>query len=352
MDRLLLASDYQEGAHPAVLRRLAETNMEKTSGYGTDEFCAAAGDKIRAACGCPDAAVHFLVGGTQTNATVIDALLGPCQGVIAPESGHISTHEAGAIEFGGHKVLALPQSLGKLDAETIRDFCSAFFGDQNREHMVEPGMVYVSQPTEFGTLYSLSELTAISEVCREYSLRLYLDGARLAYALACEKNDVSLSDIARLCDAFYIGGTKCGALFGEAVVIPDPKLLPRFFTITKQHGALLAKGRLLGVQFDALFTDGLYMEIGRSAILAADRMREAVKGANFCLALDSPTNQVFLLLENSEAELLSESVDFSFWERRDASHIVVRLAASWATTPDEADRLGAVLRRIKASAGA
>lgn len=339
MDRLFFASDYQEGAHPAILQRLCEMNLNKCPGYGTDDYCASAREKIRAACACPDAAVHFLVGGTQTNAVVIGALLRSYQGVIAAESGHISVHEAGAIELGGHKVLALPHRLGKLDAGTIRDYCEAFRNDGNHDHMVMPGLVYLSQPTEFGTLYSRTELTAIRAVCREYGMPLYVDGARLAYALACPENDVSLPDLARLCDVFYIGGTKCGALFGEAVVLPDPALLPHFFTIVKQHGALLAKGFLLGVQFDTLFTDELYLRIGAPALRAADQMRDAFRNAPYRLAFDSPTNQVFVVLENELMERLSQSVSFSFWERFDETHTVVRFAASWATTQEETARL-------------
>jgi len=237
---LHFASDYMEGAHPLIMRRLAETNLEKTPGYGTDEYCAMARGKIRAACGCPDAAVHFFVGGTQTNATVIDGLLKSYQGVIAASTGHISVHEAGAIEFGGHKVLSLRGENGKISSESIDASLRDFHGDGNRDHMVQPGLVYISQPTEYGTLYSLEELAAISGVCRYHEIPLYVDGARLAYALACPGNTVTLPDLARLCDAFYIGGTKCGALFGEAVVIPNPRLIPHFFTIIKQHGALVA----------------------------------------------------------------------------------------------------------------
>ncbi|MBR6096849.1 MAG: low specificity L-threonine aldolase [Oscillospiraceae bacterium] len=343
MNKLSFASDYQEGAHSAIIERLCETNLQKSAGYGLDENTADAREKIRAACSCPDAAVHFLVGGTQTNATVIDALLRSYQGVIAAESGHISVHEAGAIEYGGHKVLSLPHKLGKLDAAEIREYCETYWHDGNREHMVMPGMVYLSQPTEYGTLYSLAELTAIRAVCDDYHMALYVDGARLAYALACEENDVTLPDLARLCDVFYIGGTKCGALFGEAVVIPDPTLLPHFFTIVKQHGALLAKGRLLGLQFDTLFTDGLYMEIGKPALRAADTLRFAFQKAGYRLAFDSPTNQVFVVLTNDEMERLSESVEFSFWEKYDEAHTVVRLAASWATRLEDAERLAGIL---------
>ena len=346
MDKLYFASDYQEGAHPAILQRLTETNLEKSEGYGTDAFCASAREKIRRACRCPEAAVHFLVGGTQTNATVIDSLLRSYQGVLAAETGHISTHEAGAIEFGGHKVLTLPHQFGKISSDDLRDYCRSFWSDGNHDHMVMPGMVYLSQPTEYGTLYSRAELEAIRQVCDDYRLALYVDGARLAYALACPENDVSLSDLARLCDVFYIGGTKCGALFGEAVVIPDPGLIPHFFTIVKQHGALLAKGLLLGIQFDALFTDDLYLQIGRNAIAAADAIREALRAMGCSLAFPAPTNQVFLCLEDGALARLDEQVVYSFWEKPDEGHTVIRLASSWATNAGETDQLIRVLTQI------
>lgn len=333
------ASDYQEGAHPVVLERLCKTNLLKSPGYGTDEFCESARNKIREACACPDAAVYFLVGGTQTNATVIDALLAPYQGVVAASSGHISLHEAGAIEAGGHKVLTIPHHDGKLSAADVRAFCAAYWSDENHDHMVMPGMVYVSHPTEYGTLYGLDELRELSEACHECDLPLYLDGARLAYALACEANDVSLADLARLCDVFYIGGTKCGALMGEAVVVPDPSLLPHFFTLVKQHGALLAKGRVLGIQFDALFSDGLYQRIGRPAIEAANRVREALVRAGYRLAFDCPTNQVFVVVDNAELKRLARLVEYSFWEAADDAHTVIRLASSWATTSEQVDQL-------------
>ena len=329
------ASDYQEGAHPSILERMCATNLNKMPGYGTDEICEAARNKIRAAIDCQEADVHFLVGGTQTNAIVIGALLAPYQGVIAPESGHISQHEAGAIEAGGHKVLALPHRLGKLDARTVRDCCASFWDDGNHDHMVFPGMVYLSQPTEYGTLYSLSELAAIREVCDEYDLPLYVDGARLAYALACKQNDVSLADLARLCDVFYLGGTKCGALFGEAVVVPNPTLLPHFFTTIKQRGALLAKGWLLGIQFDELFANNLYLGIGKPAIRSANTIRARLAQAGYELAFDSPTNQVFVALTDDEVERLKGKVAYSFWERRDDGRTIVRLASSWATTEEQ-----------------
>ena len=339
MSRLFFASDYMEGAHPRILERLMETNLIKTEGYGLDAFSESARAKIRKACGTPEADVFFLVGGTQTNATMIDAMLRPYQGVIASEAGHISTHEAGAIEFGGHKVLTLPHHNGKLAADGIRDCIQGYLQDDNHEHMVMPGMVYISQPTEFGTLYSLEELERISTVCRENGVPLYLDGARLAYALACPENDVSLPDLGRLCDAFYIGGTKCGALFGEAVVIPRHQAIPHLFTIIKQHGALLAKGRIAGIQFDTLFTDGLYEQVGKTAIDAAGRIRRALEEKGYQLAFPSPTNQIFPVLDREKAKALSEKVEMSFWENRDEDHTVFRIATSWATGDDEVNRL-------------
>ena len=338
-NKLSFASDYMEGAHPAIMERLMDTNMLKTAGYGLDEFTESAKDKIRSACGAPEADVYFLVGGTQTNATVIDAILRPYQGVIAPETGHISVHEAGAIEFGGHKVLALPHTNGKIFAKDIETFIKSYWQDGNHEHMVMPGMVYISQPTEYGTLYSLEELKDISRVCRGHDIPLYIDGARLAYALACPENDVTLPDIARLCDVFYIGGTKCGALFGEAVVIPKHGYIPHFFSIIKQHGELLAKGRIAGIQFETLFTDGLYSEIGLNAIKTADRIRAALVEKGYRLAFHSPTNQIFVVLEKGQAEDLSEKIEMGFWENIDESHTVMRIATSWATKDPDVDEL-------------
>lgn len=337
--KIYFASDYMEGAHPAILQRLLETNMEKTSGYGMDEYSASAKQKICQACQIPDADIFFLVGGTQTNATVISAMLRPWQGVIAPRTGHISVHEAGAIEAGGHKVLELDQHDGKITSQQVADCINAYAKDENREHMVMPGMVYISHPTEYGTLYSLEELTSLSSVCREVGIPLYMDGARLAYALACPDSDVTLPDIARLCDAFYIGGTKCGALFGEAVVFPKKGTVPHFFTFVKQKGALLAKGRIAGLQFDTLFTDDLYEKIGKNAIAAADRIREALLKKGYTLAFPSPTNQIFPVLEREKEAELSELIEFSFWENIDQDHVIVRIATSWATQEADVDRL-------------
>jgi len=337
--RLAFTSDYMEGAHPAILQRLMETNMMKTAGYGADEFSESARRKIREACQAPDAEIHFLVGGTQTNATVMDAFLHSYQGVIAAVTGHISVHEAGAIEFGGHKVLTLPHENGKLTAPAIRECLEAYWNDANHEHMVMPGMVYISQPSEYGTLYSLAEMSAISAVCREYRIPLFVDGARLAYALACPKNDVTLPDLARLCDVFYIGGTKCGALFGEAVVFPKKNTVPCFFTIVKQHGALLAKGRIAGIQFDTLFTDHLYEQAGRNAIAEADRIRTALLEKGYQLAFDTPTNQIFILLDEAQLKKLSAKVEMGFWETMPDGRTIMRIATSWATRAEDVNSL-------------
>lgn len=345
-----LASDYQEGCHPAVMAKLAERAASQNAGYGADDACTRARELIREACTCPEADVHFLVGGTQANMVVIDALLAPWEGVVAAKSGHVSVHEAGAIERGGHKVIELDGELGKLSAAQVRGAAASWANDGNRDHMVQPGMVYLSQPTEYGTLYSRSELEEMRRACDEFGMRLYVDGARLAYALACDANDVGLSDLARLCDAFYIGGTKCGALLGEAVVFPDPATCPRFFTVMKQHGALLAKGVVLGAQFEAFFEDGLYSRIGRPAVEAADRMRELFAQAGLRLAFESPTNQVLVELSDEEAERLAEHVGYSFWERPREGRVLVRLAASWATTGEQVDMLADAIADVKASA--
>ena len=333
-----------EGAHPQILKRLMETNLVKTPGYGLDDYSKSAKEKIRDACKAPDAEVFFLVGGTQTNVTMIDAILKSYEGVIAADTGHVSVHEAGAIEFGGHKVLTLPHHNGKINVRQIETLLDDYQNDANRDHMVMPGMVYLSHPTEYGTLYSKAELREISALCRSRNIPLYLDGARLAYALACPQNEITLADIAELCDAFYIGGTKCGALFGEAVVIPKAGWLPHLFTIIKQHGALLAKGRMLGIQFDELFTDYLYGRVGVPAIQAADRIRQILIQNGYTLCFDSPTNQVFCIIENTEMEQLAEKVEFGFWEKYDDSHTIIRFATSWATKMEDVEALCTVLK--------
>ena len=338
-EKLSFACDYAKGAHPNIIKRLAETNMMKTAGYGLDEISESARNRIRKACGCEKAAVEFLVGGTQTNAVMIDALLRSYQGVIAAETGHISVHEAGAIEAGGHKVLALPHRSGKISAEDVERYLEDYYRDESHEHMVMPGMVYLSHPTEYGTLYTGEELLALRKTCDKYRISLYVDGARLAYALSCPENDVTLPLLAEACDAFYIGGTKCGALFGEAVVVPDPGRIPHLFTIIKQHGALLAKGRLLGIQFDELFRDDLYMKIGEAAVMAADRIRKALREKGYRLCYGSPTNQIFCIVENEEFKRLREKVECEFWEKYDDDHTVIRFATDWGTTESETSAL-------------
>ena len=335
---LFFENDYGEGAHPAVLAHLAETNMEHLSGYGVDPYCASAKEKILNACGCPGGNVFFLVGGTQTNAVVIGSLLRRHEGVVAANSGHVSVHEAGAIEYTGHKVLEIGQENGKINAGELRAYMERFYGDGNHEHMVFPGMVYISHPTEYGTLYTKAELEAISGVCRAWKIPLYVDGARLGYGLASRETDVTLEDMARYADVFYIGGTKVGALCGEAVVFPHGAPV-YFMTMVKQQGALLAKVRLLGVQFDALFTDNLYLQISKNAIQTADRLKQALKEKNYQLLLDSPTNQIFVILEDEKLEELKKHVRYSFWEKFDDTHTVIRLATSWATAMEDVEKL-------------
>lgn len=339
IEKLSFASDYMEGTHPAILQALIDTNMLKTRGYGTDEFTAEAVGLVRAACGTPDAEVRFFIGGTQANSTVIDAVLRPYQGVLAADTAHINGHEAGAIERGGHKVLTLPNRCGKITAAQIAEAVERYSADLNRDHIVMPGMVYLTHPTEYGTLYTLGELTDISRVCRERGLALYLDGARLAYALACDENEITLPDLGRLCDVFYIGGSKCGCLFGEAVVIPSGGLIPHFFPIIKQHGAHLEKGRLLGIQFIEMFRDGLYQRIGRGAVDEAARIKQALREKGYRIFLDTPTNQIFVALTPAQQERLFEELEFDFWEQLDDGSAVWRIATSWATRREDVDRL-------------
>ena len=342
---LSFVNDYSQGAHEQILRRLAETNLEPLPGYGADRYCQSAKEKIRLACKSPAADVFFLTGGTQANAVVIAALLDAFEGVIAADTGHISVHEAGAIERTGHKVLTLPHHEGKICAAGLETFLCRFWKDGNREHMVFPGMVYLSHPTEYGTLYSKEELEAISTVCRAYQIPLYLDGARLGYGLASPQTDVTLPDIAAYCDAFYIGGTKVGALCGEAVVFPRGNAPKHFVTIVKQQGALLAKGRLLGIQFDTLFTNRLYWRIGEQGIEMARKLVKALEDTGYPFYLKSPTNQQFVILENRQMERLARQVSFSFWETLDENHTVVRFATSWATRPEEIEALREILAK-------
>ena len=342
-NKLNLACDYNQGAHPAILKQMLENNLVKSGVYGEDAFSESAKARIREACKAPEADVWFLVGGTQTNAVVLDSVLRPYEGVISVETGHICIHEAGAIERGGHKILAVKGRNGKLNAADILACWDTWESDGNRDHVVKPGAVYLSNPTELGTLYTLRELEDISSVCRDKGLCLYVDGARLAYALACPENDITMPDLARLCDVFYIGGTKCGTLLGEALVFPKHNTVPGFFSVIKQHGAVLAKGFVAGIQFDALFTDNLYGEIGRTAIAAAERIRRALQEKGYTLTSDAPTNQIFVLLDQKKLEELSEKVEMSFWDKPDAEHTTMRFVTSWATTDEEVDRLIALL---------
>ncbi len=331
---LSFESDYTEGAHEAILHRLMETNLEQTPGYGLDKYSESAKDRIREAFGIPDAKVFFLVGGTQTNSTVIASMLHDYQGVVAVETGHIGVHESGAVEFTGHKVLTLPHHDGKMTAEDLRAYLEAFYADGTYEHMVIPGMVYISFPTEFGTIYSKTELAALHRVCKEYSLPLFVDGARLGYGLMSEANDIDPKELPELCDVFYVGGTKVGALFGEAVVFTGGNAPAHFFTTIKQHGALMAKGRLLGLQFDTLFTDGLYFRIAAHA----DRIAALLKGIflekGYKIYIDSPTNQQFFVMSRQKAKELHGKVRFEDWCPVDEDNIAVRFVTSWATTEE------------------
>ena len=347
---LSFENDYSEGCHPKVLQALADTNLIQQPGYGEDEFSQRAKEKIRAACEDWAADVFFLVGGTQSNQVVLDGLLAGTEGVIAAHTGHINVHEAGAIEYTGHKVLTIPGREGKMDAKDLRGFLSAFYADPTYPHMVFPGAVYISHPTEYGTLYAKQELADIANVCREYKIPLFLDGARLGYGLTSPGTDVTLPDIARLCDAFYIGGTKVGALCGEAVVFPRHGAPARFITHIKQHGAMVAKGRLIGVQFDALFTDNLYFEISRHAIQMAEKLKQGFAQRGFRFFLNSPTNQQFVIVENGQLKRLSQYVRYSFWEKYDETHSVVRFATSWFTPPENIDRLMRLLDETSAAA--
>lgn len=344
---LSFESDYTKGAHVRILERLLAANGETMPGYGNDLYCEQAKEKIRTACACPEAEIYFLVGGTQTNAAVIGTMLPAYAGVIAAQSGHVNTHEAGAIECTGHKVLTCPSHNGKLDPGEVRAYAEQFYADQNREHMVYPGMVYISHPTEYGTLYTKSELEELSEICCEYDMVLYADGARLGYGLAAKQTDVTLPVLAKLCDVFYIGGTKVGAMFGEAVVFTKRNAPRHFLTLVKQRGALLAKGWLLGLQFDTLFTDELYWKISRRAIETAELLKEVLRENELPFYLESPTNQQFVVLENEQMEALKPHVAFSFWEKLDEKHTVVRFVTSWATTKEEIMELADLLKKIR-----
>lgn len=334
--------DYMAGAHPEVLDAIVKNNLVQTAGYGSDNFCARAKDLIREACGTPEAAVHFMVGGTQTNSTVLDGILGRIDGVIAAETGHINVHESGAVELFSHKVIALPSHDGKLCPAEVRGYLHDFYADDTNEHMVAPGAVYISFPSELGTLYSLGELEQLSAVCHEYEIPLYIDGARLGHGLAASP-DVTLPDIARLADVFYIGGTKMGALFGEAVVCTRKSLLPRFFPLMKAHGAVLAKGRLLGMQFEALFSNDLYLRIGRHAVGLAQRLRKTLENKGFKSFIDSPTNQQFFVLPNEVIDRIQALATFEYWGPRGETESRVRFVTSWETTEQDIAQLEELL---------
>lgn len=334
-----LNCDYLEGAHPKIIDRLIKTNLMQTPGYGVDEICDLAKSKILSACGCSDGEVYFLVGGTQTNQTVIASYLKPHEGVLSSDCGHINVHEAGAIEYSSHKVISLKSDNGKLSPETAKDFLEEYYADSTYKHMVRPGMIYISHPTEYGTLYSESELKKLRELCDKYDMKLFLDGARLGYGLAAYGTDVTLETLGKYCDAFYIGGTKVGALFGEAVVFPKKAPTEYFISQMKQHGALLAKGRLLGIQFDELFTDNLYFEISRYAIDLAMKLKNAFSEKGIERYLDSITNQQFFLLDKKTFDKLSHEFVFDIWPYEDKSKTLIRITTSWATNPDEIDKL-------------
>lgn len=338
-------SDYIEGAHPKLLERLVQTNMEALSGYGVDKYCKSAKQKISKACNLSEdeAKIEFITGGTQTNQLVIDSMLHPFEGVVAAQTGHVAMHEAGAIEYTGHKVLTIPGHCGKIYASELKKFIDDYYDDGNCEHMVFPGLVYISFPTEYGTIYSKKELTDIYSVCQKSKIPLFIDGARLGYGLESPDCDLTLPELAHLCDVFYIGGTKVGALCGEAIVFTHNNEPAHFVNLTKKHGALLAKGRLLGIQFDTLFTDNLYFEISKNAIKNALRIKTALLQKKYTFLLDSPTNQQFIVMENNQLKDFSKKVQYGFWEKVDDNHTAIRIATSWATTEEKVDELLSLL---------
>ncbi len=336
---LSFENDYSAGAHPEVLKHLQETNMEILAGYGSDKYTDSAKEKIKKFFDCPDGDVYFITGGTQTNQLIISTELKNYEGVVAATTGHVSGHEAGAIEYTGHKVLMVPGHEGKMEADELNSFIRDFYNDGNHEHMVFPGMVYISFPTEYGTLYTKKELEAIYAVCKEYKLPLFIDGARLGYGLVSSACDIKPEDLPKLCDVFYAGGTKVGALCGEAVVFTHNNAPGHFVTQIKQHGALLAKGRLNSVQFDALFTDNLYLKISQNAIDLAEELKKIFAERGYKFFLDSPTNQQFFIMENSKLEELKDKVKYGFWEKYDETHTVVRFATAWYTKKEDLEEL-------------
>ncbi len=336
---LYFSNDYSYGAHPEVLKHLTETSMVAAAGYGEDIFCIRAKEKIREAIGNEKAEIFFLTGGTQTNQVVINSLLQKHQGVISAHTGHIATHEAGAIEFTGNKVLPIRHNGGKISSADVKDYLETFYNDENHPHMVYPGMVYISFPSEYGTIYYKDELASLHNVCKQYQIPLYIDGARLGYGLMAQDSDLTLKDIAENCDVFYIGATKVGALCGEAVVFTKSNVPDCFITLIKKHGALLSKGRLLGVQFEALFTDELYLKISRQALERASYLRKGLKEKGYRFFVENMTNQIFIIIDNEKLKQLQKKVVVSFWEKYDARHSVIRLATCWATEKEDIDEL-------------
>ena len=345
-ERLPFSCDYLQGCHPAILEKLQESNLEACDGYGSDPYTLKAKHLILKACELKDGEVQLLSGGTQANLIVIASALQRYQAVISADTGHINCHEGGSIESSGHKILALPHRYGKITAQQVGDYMKTFTGDANNEHMAQPALVYISQPTEYGTLYSAEELKALHDVCSQYGLLLYADGARLAYALAASGNDATLPVMARYCDIFYIGGTKCGALLGEAVVFNRRNLIPHFFTTCKQMGGILAKGKVLGIQFATLFEDDLYLKIGRDAVSYADEIRLFLKTNGWQLLFDCPSNQIFVIMDDEKLKKLGEKVSYSFWEKHDDSRTVIRLATSWATTRENVNDLLSIIEEL------
>lgn len=346
MKKIQFQCDYNEGCAPQIMQRLVETNLEQNIGYGEDPHCEHARDLIRKACQTPEADVHFLVGGTQSNATIISSILRPYQGVIAATTGHIAVHETGAIEHSGHKVLTLPATNGKITAKQIGQCLYEHYHEDGPEHAVQPGMVYISYPTEYGTLYTKQELTDIHNDCQEYKVPLFIDGARLGYGLASKESDITLVELAKLADVFYLGGTKQGALFGEAVVITNPALKKDFRYFIKQGGGMLAKGRLLGIQYEELMQNDLYLSLARHANVLAERIREALLQKGYQMAVPSPTNQQFFVLPNDHLKKLEEKFVLGIWGVADANHTTVRFCTSWATKEENVDKLIEEIKKL------
>jgi len=342
--KLPFATDYMHLCHPEILKRMSEISDIAYMGYGSDEICLAAKEKIRHVCEAPEADVYFITGGTQTNVVAIDALLKYYEGILCTETGHIAAHEAGAVEATGHKVITLPEHNGKISTTDIQHYLKTLYADETLEHQVQPGMVYISHPTEVGTLYTLSELKEISQICHDHQLKLFLDGARMGYGLAATGTDVTLPDIAKLCDAFYIGGTKVGALIGEALVFPHSDIVKHFFSQIKRHGFHLAKGWMIGLQFDTLFRDNLYFKISRRTIELAEKLHTGIQNAGLKFFIDSPTNQQFVICSAEQTEKLNESVDFEIWQNMPNDNKVIRFCVSWHTTEEQIDQLIQLLK--------